>query len=344
MPVNAFPAFDGPEYDRIDREVAACAPTQLERRWASLPWSTDAVVGASAGRKSKDGVLVVVLTGALAPAAIGLGRRAAWGARFLTDGVVDAMRGALPACLDPGAIATAPPEWRAIRRLVERLPAGGDECGISLVAWCDENGNPRSVWHGEPTAEDLLRSMARTGNRGVRTNGPMSGPTTNPSALSGAGFHIESALRRDRSTQGDKRAWRKFPVEMRSFSVDDAAALALGPPTAHGEIGQRWSVPRVAAAVLWNALAPVEPSEMPPGFPVSIRAEVSGSGKGCRVAYQVLSDGTTERADPGRTEPVRIAGRGYGVFGADRMPRVLRFAVDATSSRIGSYRAVLREV
>ncbi|MFM7321624.1 MAG: hypothetical protein ACKO5K_08895 [Armatimonadota bacterium] len=312
--------------DGVDRLVAERAPTSAERSWARIPWRYESAAVRDVARGGARRAVLVVVDGPLAADALDLGPRGAWKNTFLgSSGPLLVAQGWVPVVASRTGCRALFPVNHPLLLFTESLAAPSTPCAIVGVAGIDAGGRiafaaPISKMSPERFAAEFARS---------KPIGPRADAPPNHAADHGFGFRLEAAVRRTAEGRAAE-AIAGYPVELRSVPFEDELAVGLGPDTAHGALGQQWRLAPEVADRLLRCVAPLNPPDSGGGVRGTVEAEVVSAGRGCRVHYRAEWQGGSADDRSGARVPLRVRAHGYGVFGADRMPRVVRIAtIDA---------------
>jgi len=180
---------------------------------------------------------------------------------------------------------------------------------------------------------DLLAALRRYGASNRGGSGFPRGQVWGAPAIPDGGLRLRVVSRFLDGTSGGWRPlsksddFRSTVHSRRWLALDALEALSMGPREGHAVPGETWTLdPRIGES-LCRAIIPNAfglSSGKAPVVSCRLDAEVTQIGRGCSVRLTGSFRMSLASARPGT--PIECSGRwgGYGVFGADRLPRKLR--------------------
>lgn len=252
-----------------------------------------------------------------------------------------------------GAGSASPADRAALERIRREALAAKMSVGTVHVFLCDPDGRPTATLHvADAQPARLLALLEREAARvpDGRPAAPPRPPLPPPTPDGGLRLHVVSRYLERRGgtlvpVTGAGGNWSALPGEDWVL-LDATAAIDIGPPSAHGEIGQRWDLPDdTVRALLRRVYPPTENNDLRSGRieRATLSAVVDRSGRGCRA---ILS-GRLTMTHPFYTghdaRPVDATLSGYATFGADRRPREFRLATVAARYGDLPFGAAIRE-
>jgi hypothetical protein len=313
---------DLPDNDTVDTRWMLWQPNREERAWERLPWLFSLQDALPFSARLGLPILRVVCQGDLATGTCcGLGVRVR---QWLQSSV---------------AVARISRHWLPVAdRLPDRsinqtaLPGRGDESERVELRGVDGKVLFRSDldrWNPVGLNQALLRFGGTPG--AGQWSLPRRGWERPPAPDGGLRLEIVSRFLREsqaRWVRLDRAdAFRSTIAATHSVLLNASEALASGPREGHASPGESWNLDAAVVDRISRCLVPpLMPNgqAMPRVDKASLRADVVSIGRGCSVRFTGDFSVTVTGLDGGRA--LACTGRlaGYGVFGADRMPKRIR--------------------
>ena len=330
------------DQDTVDTRVLLWRKTARERAWDQLGWSRSLVEAKVQSRRTGRGILVLTSTNnPVAPGSFGVAARL----RLVfheNPQIMEVVRRAwIPVWVDNGL---ARPVDRVTRDIKAGLDPAIDGSGDSVRLFLpDRKGSVEfqdlQIGSERLVAELRRWSVAKPSAAVAATNQIAARP---PLSVGGSRWHtivrfLDSGESRWVPLGRQRGNLLPFPTSS-DVMLDANATLGLGPREGHAFPGETWSMePRLAQRLVDAVLPPVLDGPFRPnGNPfVRMQARVVRVERGCTVIWEGEVRCSGKLGGAGGELDFSGHLSGYGVFGADRLPR--RFRLASFGARLGEH-------